>query len=207
MDAWPEIAAWRRQQREALMAVRQALTAPEHRQANRALLDRLGAGFPKLAGRLIGFYWPIRREPDPLPFVRRHVAAGGTAALPAIVANRQPLEFRPWQPGMAMATGAYDIPYPAAGAAVFPEALIVPLLGFDEAGYRLGYGAGFYDRTIASFAAKPLCIGVGFELGRLTSIHPQAHDIPMDFILTEAGSFRREGGTLVAMGAAPTAKN
>lgn len=180
------------------MAARQALAAPQYQRANRALLDRLEAGFPNLAGRLIGFYWPIRREPDPLPFIRRHIAAGGTAALPVIVAKGQPLEFRVWQPAMKMATGPYDIPYPAEGAAVFPAALIVPLLGFDEAGYRLGYGAGFYDRTIASFAAKPLCIGVGFEVGRLATIQPQPHDIPMDFIVTEAGRYRCESGGLIA---------
>jgi 5-formyltetrahydrofolate cyclo-ligase len=74
----------------------------------------------------------------------------------------------------------------------------VALLGFDDAGYRLGYGAGFYDRTLASYAVKPLAIGVGFELGRLPTIYPQPHDIAMDQVLTEAGSFRRVDGRLVA---------
>ena len=109
-----------------------------------------------------------------------------------------PLEFRRWSPGVRMERGVYDIPYPADGPAVAPAALIVALLGFDDAGYRLGYGAGYYDRTIASFAQKPLAIGVGFELGRLATIYPQPHDIPMDRILTEAGSFVRSGERLVA---------
>ena len=91
-----------------------------------------------------------------------------------------------------MAVGVYDIPYPAEGPAVAPQVLLVPLLGFDEAGYRLGYGAGYYDRTIASFAEKPLLIGVGFELGRLATIYPQPHDIPMDVVITERGVFRRD---------------
>lgn len=195
---WPEINAWRRAQRTALMAARQALTATEHRHASRAIFDRLAQGFPELASRLVGFYWPIRRELDPLPFIRRHIEAGGAAALPVVVGKGRPLEFRRWSPGAKMAVGVYDIPYPAEGPAVAPDVLLVPLLGFDQAGYRLGYGAGYYDRTIASFAEKPRLIGIGFELGRLATIYPQPHDIPMDFILTERGLFRREGGTLVA---------
>ena len=188
---WPEVNAWRKAQRAALIAARQALGAAEHRAASRAILDRLGAEFPNLAARLVGFYWPIRRELDPLPLVRRLIAAGGAAALPMVVGKGQPLEFRRWQPGATMAVGVYDIPYPAEGPAVVPQALLVPLLGFDAAGYRLGYGAGYYDRTIASFADKPLLIGVGFELGRLATIFPQPHDIPMDVVLTERGTFRR----------------
>jgi 5-formyltetrahydrofolate cyclo-ligase len=191
LQTWPEINAWRKAQRTSLMAARQALGAAEHRRASRAILDRLAAEFPDLATRLVGFYWPIRREPDPLPLVRRLVAAGGAAALPMVVGKGQPLEFRRWTPDTTMAVGVYDIPYPADGPAVAPHVLLVPLLGFDEAGYRLGYGAGYYDRTIASFAAKPLPIGVGFELGRLATIFPQPHDIPMDVVITERGVFRR----------------
>jgi 5,10-methenyltetrahydrofolate synthetase len=68
--------------------------------------------------------------------------------------------------------------------------LIVPLLGFDAAGYRLGYGGGYYDRTLATLTPRPLTVGVGYELGRLETIHPQAHDIPLDAIVTEAGTIR-----------------
>ncbi len=196
--AWPEIAAWRRQQRQALMAARNALSPTAHRQANRAILDHLAADFPDLKARLVGFYWPIRREPDPLPLIRNLIAAGGAAALPVVIGKGMPLEFRAWRPDLKMAVGVYDIPYPAEGPAVLPQVLIVPLLGFDAAGYRLGYGAGFYDRTIASFAAKPLLIGVGFALGRLRTITPQPHDIAMDFVVTEDGVFRRVAGRLVA---------
>jgi 5-formyltetrahydrofolate cyclo-ligase len=190
-QTWPEINAWRKAQRTALMAARQAMGPTEHRQASRAILDRVTAEFPDLGTRLVGFYWPIRRELDPLPLVRRLVAAGGAAALPMVVGLGRPLEFRRWTPDAKMAVGVYDIPYPAEGPAVAPQALLVPLLGFDAAGFRLGYGAGYYDRTIASFAEKPLLIGVGFELGRLATIFPQPHDIPMDAVVTERGLFRR----------------
>lgn len=188
---WAEINAWRKAQRAALMAARQALDAAAHRAASRAILERLEPDFAGLVSRLVGIYWPIRRELDPLPFVRRLIDAGGAAALPMVVGKGQPLEFRRWSPGTKMAVGVYDIPYPAEGPAVAPDVLLVPLLGFDAAGYRLGYGAGYYDRTIASFAARPRLIGVGFELGRLATIYPQPHDIPMDVVITERGVFPR----------------
>lgn len=191
LRTWAEINVWRKAQRVALMAARQALDAPAYRALSRAVLERLDRDFADLAPRLVGFYWPIRRELDPLPFVRKLIEAGGAAALPMVVGKGQPLEFRRWSPGTKMAVGVYDIPYPAEGPAVAPDVLLVPLLGFDEAGYRLGYGAGYYDRTIASFAAKPRLIGVGFELGRLATIHPQPHDIPMDVVVTERGVFPR----------------
>jgi len=197
-EGWSEISAWRKRQRAALMAARNALDAATHRRATRAMLDAIAQGFPDLAALLVGFYWPIRREPDPLPLVRRLVAAGGAAALPVVIGKGLPLEFRAWRPETRMATGVYDIPFPADGPAVLPQALIVPLLGFDDAGYRLGYGAGFYDRTIAGFAARPRLIGIGFALGRLPTIYPQPHDIPMDYVVTEEGLFRRVGGSLVA---------
>jgi 5-formyltetrahydrofolate cyclo-ligase len=199
-QSWSEIAAWRKERRQALMAARAALGAVQHRAKSHAIAARLDAFFPVLRQGLVGIYWPIRYEFDPLPFARRLIADGGAVALPVVIALGQPLEFRLWTEASEMAKGVYDIPYPTTGDAVVPAALIVPLLGFDEAGYRLGYGAGFYDRTFASFAAKPLALGVGFALGHLPTIHPQPHDIPMDHVVTEEGTFHREGGRLVQAG-------
>lgn len=146
------LSEWRRSQRAALAAAREALPAASHREKSAAILRHIETGFPALATRLVGFYWPIRHEVDPLPLIERLIAAGGDAALPVVVGRGMPLEFRPWRPGVAMATGSYDIPFPAAGPAVAPDVLLVPLLGFDGAGFRLGYGAGYYDRTLAAFA-------------------------------------------------------
>lgn len=195
---WRALAAWRREMRQAITAARQALPAASHREKSRAVERHLEGFFPTLAAQLVGIYWPIRHEFDPLPFARRLIAAGGAVALPVVVGKGMPLEFRGWIPATRMAKGVYDIPYPADGPAVAPATLLVALLGFDDAGYRLGYGAGFYDRTLASYAEKPLAIGVGFELGRLPTIYPQPHDIAMDHIVTEAGRFRRAEGRLVA---------
>lgn len=197
-QAWRALAAWRRERRQEITAARQALPAALHREKSRAIERHLDGFFSSLAVLLVGMYWPIRHEFDPLPFARRLIAAGGTVALPVVVGKGMPLEFRRWSPGARMEKGVYDIPYPAEGQAVAPAALIVALLGFDEAGYRLGYGAGFYDRTLASYGVKPLAIGVGFELGRLPTIQPQPYDIPMDHIITEASRFRPADGRLVA---------
>jgi 5-formyltetrahydrofolate cyclo-ligase len=86
--------------------------------------------------------------------------------------------------------GVWDIPVPSNRNPVQPTVLLVPLLGFDTAGYRLGHGGGYYDRTLATVAQKPLTIGIGYELGRLQTIYPQPHDIPMDAIVTESGVVR-----------------
>jgi 5-formyltetrahydrofolate cyclo-ligase len=83
-----------------------------------------------------------------------------------------------------MARGIWNIPIPRERNSVRPTALLVPLVGFDAAGYRLGYGGGYYDRPLATLVPKPLTIGVGYELGRLETIYPQPHDIPMDAIVT-----------------------
>jgi 5-formyltetrahydrofolate cyclo-ligase len=107
--------------------------------------------------------------------------------LPVVLQKNHPLEFRPWTPQTKMEAGVWKILHPAEGPSVHPKALLIPLVGFDERGYRLGYGAGYYDRTLAAFPAMPMTIGVGFELCRLPTIHPQPHDVPLDYIVTEAG--------------------
>jgi hypothetical protein len=101
---------------------------------------------------------------------------------------------------MTLDRGIWNIPIPDKREVVQPTALIVPLIGFDEAGYRLGYGGGYYDRTLAVMNPRPFTVGVGFELGRLRTIHPQPHDIPLDVIITEAGvsRFRDRGAKLAA---------
>jgi 5-formyltetrahydrofolate cyclo-ligase len=197
--SWPEIAAWRRAKRAEITAARNAMGPAAHRQASTAIQRQLETSFPDLETKRVGCYWPIRHEFDPLPLARTLIARGGAVSLPVVIGKGQPLEFRDWRPDARMASGVYDIPYPADGAAVVvPEVLLVALLGFDDAGFRLGYGAGYYDLTLASYSARPRTIGVGFELGRLPTIHPQPHDIAMDFVVTEAGRFRRDSDRLAA---------
>jgi len=88
-----------------------------------------------------------------------------------------------------MKPGHYDIPVPVEAIELLPDQVLVPLVAFDAQGYRLGYGGGYFDRTLAALAPPPATIGVGFEVGRVDSIAPEAHDIPLDHIVTEAGFF------------------
>lgn len=139
---------------------------------------------------IIGFYWPIRGEYDARKLVAALIDRGAHAAMPVVVEKSAPLIFRDWHPGTRMANGFWDIPVPAEGEPVIPTALLVPLVGFDDRGYRLGYGGGYYDRTLASLPAKPFAIGVGYELSHLGTIYPQPHDIPMSAIVTEGRVLR-----------------
>jgi 5-formyltetrahydrofolate cyclo-ligase len=188
MDA-AELRAWRAARRAHISAARAALAHEERRTASAAIDAHLDALFAEARG-VVAVYWPIHDEFDVRPFVARLRAKGATPALPVVIAKGQPLEFRAWREDEPLATGAFGIRYPAAGAVLAPAAFVVPLLGFDEAGFRLGHGAGYYDRTLAGLEPKPLVVGVGFACGRLATIHPQPHDVPMDAIVTEAGVIR-----------------
>lgn len=185
-----EVYAWKKAERARLIAARMAMDLDEHKAASAVIAGHLAERFPPESLPTLGCYWPFRREFDCLPLMRAVIAAGGAVALPVVLQKNQPLEFRPWTPQTKMEAGVWNILHPAEGPPVQPAALLIPLVGFDEAGYRLGYGAGYYDRTIATFPTPPLKIGVGFELSRMPTIHPQPHDLPMDYIVTEKGVFR-----------------
>ena len=186
--SWEEVRTWRRAERETLIARRAAVPLAERRARDLLITAHLRAALPDLANRHIGFYWPFRGEYDPRPLVRALHREGARLALPVVVQRARPMEFRPWQPGARMAKGIWDIPVPAEGAPVQPDTLLVPLVGFDARGYRLGHGGGYYDRTLAAMPRRPRAIGIGFEGLRLPTIHPQPHDIPMDMIVTERGA-------------------
>ena len=187
-----ELMAWRKALRTDLLARRQAVPE-EQLHAWRLAMDRhLLYGFPGLARGVVAFCWPIRNEYDARHLMRRLRERGATAALPVVIAPKTPLVFREWHPGVEMALGKLDIPYPAAGAELVPDTVLLPMNGFDRQGYRLGYGGGLFDRTLESLAArKPLVIGVSFELAAIDTIHPQPWDIPMDYVVTERGVYRR----------------
>jgi 5-formyltetrahydrofolate cyclo-ligase len=183
----PPDANWRKAERRRLVAARLAMPGDVRAAASAAIEAALAARFlPGGFGALAG-YWPIQGEFDPLPYLKRVIAAGGQVALPVARRPAGPLEFRLWTPAAPMTAGLWDIPHPADGAVVVPSALLIPLVGFDGAGHRLGNGGGYYDRTLAALAPRPLAIGIGFEVGRLATIAPAPHDQPMDAIVTEAG--------------------
>jgi len=187
MRTWPEISAWRKRKRVELIERRMSIPVVRRRELSAEIVTVIEQAFPLLRRMVIAFCWPYRGEVD----VRRAIHAfrqrGATAALPVVVAKGTALQFRQWWPGVAMVPGALDIPAPQDSEVVIPDAAIVPLVGFDGQGFRLGYGGGYFDRTLAALERMPLAVGVGTEAGRLPTIHPQPHDIPMDFIVTEAG--------------------
>jgi len=184
---WQAIRNWRKQQRADLIAQRTAVPHERWRAWNTAITGFIEAGFPLLAGMTVGFCWPFKSEFDARFAIRHFRDRGARAALPAVVEKAAPLQFRTWWPGAPMTPGVYDIPVPDGTALVVPDAAIVPMIGFDAQGYRLGYGGGYFDRTLGAAHPRPLAIGVAFELGRLQTISPQPHDIPMDFVVTETG--------------------
>jgi 5-formyltetrahydrofolate cyclo-ligase len=190
MKDWDKIRAWRRDRRAEILAKRLAISRDGRKSAGAAIHETLAASFPKLSDGCIGFYWPFRGEVDLTAFLRRLVEGGARAALPVVVEKNEPIEFWSWTPGAKMTLGIWDIPIPETPDRVRPTVLLVPLLGFDGAGYRLGNGGGYYDRTLAVLDPMPLTIGIGYECGRLETIYPQAHDIPLDAIVTEAGCTR-----------------
>ena len=185
-----EIKAWRTSLRKELIAKRLAIT-PVQRQTWSEEITRILIGeFPMLNTMTIGFYWPYQGEFDPRFAIRHFRQYGAQAALPEVVQKNAPLRFNAWWPGVPMSTGVYDIPVPVGTETVQPQALLIPPVGFDGKGYRMGYGGGFYDRTLAAAHPRPLAIGVAFEVSRVNSIHPQEFDVPMDCVVTERGVFR-----------------
>jgi 5,10-methenyltetrahydrofolate synthetase len=177
---------WRRQQRADLIARRLALPAEAQRRDDQRIGHLLEAGFPMLARLTIGFYWPFNGEVDPRVVVHRFRARGARTALPVVVQKRAPLQFRHWAPGVETVPGVFGLPVPQSPVLV-PDVLLMPPVGFDGHAYRLGYGGGYFDRTLAGLMPQPLKIGLARELSRIETIHPQHHDVPMDFVITEAG--------------------
>jgi 5-formyltetrahydrofolate cyclo-ligase len=192
--------SWRRSQRERLIRERCALDPATLERWRRRIDAFLERSFPGLAGRRVAFCWPIMSEYDARHFARTLRARGSLTALPVVVAPKQPLAFREWHPGVELAKGALDIPYPVNSAAVAPEAVLLPMNGWDPKGYRLGYGAAFFDRTLASLAERPVVIGISYEQARLDTIHPQPWDIPVDYLVTERGVYRRDAEGLAFLG-------
>ncbi|HVN45005.1 MAG TPA: 5-formyltetrahydrofolate cyclo-ligase [Steroidobacteraceae bacterium] len=178
-----DVARWRKAERQRLIALRCALPAEERALHTAAIGRALDAMIPAGTQEIVSVYWPIRAEPDLRPWMQAACLRGLRIALPVAEELGKPLTFREWRPGARMARGLWSIPYPADGAELSPTTCLAPLVGFDAECYRLGYGGGFFDRTLAALARKPLAIGVGYPQLRIPTIFPQCHDVPMSWIL------------------------
>jgi 5-formyltetrahydrofolate cyclo-ligase len=186
MDA--EVTQWRKAERRRLVKERLAMNS----EVRRRHADQIAAGLEEIVGKVRGVivsaYWPFRGEPDLRGFMAGVSNRGGQCALPVVIERGKPLVFRAWSPGEPLAKGVWNIPVPATPQEVVPSIVIVPVVGFDRACYRLGYGGGFFDRTLAMMKHSPLKLGVGYGQQALLTIHPQPNDIPMDMVITEEGA-------------------
>jgi 5,10-methenyltetrahydrofolate synthetase len=187
MEISDEVRQWRKAQRAQLLARRNAVAPADRRRWNAAIGRLVVEQFPVLQGMLLGSYCPLNGEFDPRAVTRLLRKCGTRVALPAVAQRHKPLQYREWWPGAPMVKDAAGIAVPDSTEVVRPDALLMPPVGFDSRGYRLGYGGGYFDRTLAAMSPQPLKIGVAFELSRIATIQPLSHDVPMDFIVTEAG--------------------
>ena len=152
-----------------------------------------------LVGRpdiVIGAYWPIKGEFDPLPALHRWKEDGELLdqpeprriGLPVVNKETHTMTFHAWYPGCPMEEDAYGIPKPKDTEIIVPTLVFAPCVGYGPGGFRLGYGGGFYDRMLASLTPKPFSVGLGFGMGFLPDWEPEAHDVPLDAILNDYGA-------------------
>lgn len=177
--------------RRKALAARAALRTEQRAEAS-AHAARLLLGSSLIAAdAVVAGFWPIRDEIDCRPVLTDLLDRGQPVCLPVVTGPEQPLEFRLWQPAAPLYPSGFGTLAPDALAPrVMPDIVIVPLLGFDRRGTRLGYGGGYYDRTIAALARRPLLLGLAFACQQLPAIPRGAHDVPLDAVVTEAGITR-----------------
>ena len=174
--------------RKKLIDRRAGINAEQRRRDSRRIEATLTPILGKFQAKTMGFYWPaLEGEFDPLPLVRPFLESCGTVVLPVFENPGTPMRYCRWAPGGPLVRGAFKIPMPKEREVVTPDVIVVPVLGIDRHGYRLGLGAGLYERTLALLDPRSYAIGIGFEFQRLETIYPQSFDMPMDLIVTETG--------------------
>ncbi len=176
--------------RREKLAARMALGEEAHTALSARIEAHLAALLMPLPPQAMAFCAPVRGEFDVRPLASLLIERGWRAAMPIVEAPDAPMSFRRWTPSTAMNVDRHGIPIPANGPNIVPDIVLLPLLAFDTQGFRLGYGGGYFDRTLAALVPRPLAIGVGFELARVADIRPQPHDMPLDAVVTEAGILR-----------------
>ena len=195
----PALAAAKQALRQDAAARRANLARDNDGTAAQSLCDRLRAALDAAGGiagdAVVSGYWPLGDEMDPRPAMRSLHEAGRRVALPVVSGRDRPLLFREWTPASALTEGAFRVMEPGPGAAELePRVLLVPLLAFDRAGRRLGWGAGFYDRTIAALRDRGPCLAIGIAWAgqRVAAVPADDFDESLDLIVTEAGAIPPE---------------
>ncbi len=183
-----DVTRWRKAERQRLINLRLEVPARDRQKTAQQVARKLDDVLNNDPNVIVSVYWPFRGELNLRDWMKQAVEKGLRVALPVVEIKSHPLVFREWTPQSRMEPGIWNIPVPVDGKPVEPTHIISPLVGFDSAGYRLGYGGGYFDRTLAQMHGKglqPTVIGVGHSLARIATIFPQPHDIPMSIIITE----------------------
>jgi 5-formyltetrahydrofolate cyclo-ligase len=167
---------------------RQLAVAVGPQTAGEAAADQFLAVYKPKPDAAISGYWPLEGEFDPRPLMERLVERGHRVGLPVVIGRDRPLQFRDWRPGIALVPGPFRVPAPPPDAPLIePQILLVPMLAFDREGYRLGYGGGYYDRTLQQLRAsrKITAIGIAFAAQEIALVPSSEHDARLDVVLTE----------------------
>jgi len=175
--------------------IEERLNLPDRLQRSDLLQQVMRIWLVNRPDTVIGAYWPIKGEFDPLPALHRWKEDGELLdepqrrriGLPVVNKVHKTLTFHAWHPGCPMEEDAYGIPKPKDTETIVPTLLFVPCVGYAPGGYRLGYGGGYFDRTLAALQRPVLTIGVGFDRCAVADLVPQPHDIPLDLVATESG--------------------
>lgn len=172
-------------------AVRDALWADRRVEASKAAAEHFFNGVTLNPGDVVAAYWPIRDELDVKPVLTRLMDDGQPVCLPVVIGDGLPLELRLWQPGTALYPSGFGTLAPDELAPIVePDVILMPLLGYDKRGTRLGYGGGYYDRTLSRLGKRPKLIGFAFAAQECDHIPRDSHDVPLDAVVTENGVTR-----------------
>lgn len=183
-----DVMRWRKGERKRLIDARLAIPASERAGMAAVIAGNLKPHFGDVSGKTISFYWPLRGEPDMREVMADVAASGAQCALPVVVERNAPLEFHAWTPGEPLERGFWNIFVPKQAKPVQPDIVLSPVVGFDQNCYRLGYGGGYFDRTLAVMEHAPMVLGVGYSSAAIATIFPQPHDIPLHKIVTDTGT-------------------
>lgn len=186
--AEPQFEEQKSQLREEAFARRSKVQQADRPDAAQAAARHFLDAVPLEPGQVVALYWPIRDEIDCKPLLTRLVDSGQPVCLPVVLGDEEPLELRLWEDGQPLYPSGFGTLAPAETAPIVaPDIVVIPLLAFDRLGTRLGYGKGYYDRTLANMQTKPLLVGYAFAAQELDFIPREAHDMPLDMLITEAG--------------------
>jgi 5-formyltetrahydrofolate cyclo-ligase len=173
---------------------RAAIYSDARAEAAKAAAGHFFSGVELAPGEIVAAYWPIRDELDCRPVLTRLVDSGQPVCLPVVIGDGEALELRLWAEGEPLYPSGFGTLAPPEGAPVVePDVILMPLLGFDKQGTRLGYGGGYYDRTLTILSKIPRLVGYAFASQEIEHIPREPHDIPLDAVVTEAG-YRSFGG-------------